>query len=143
MTKGMYESIEIDATPEEVYAVAEDVAAYPDWAQGVKSVEILETDADGRVLRAAFTISGFVKEISYTLTYTHDHPGRMSWEADPGSDVKQLNGSYDFADKDGKTVVTYALRVEPNFPVPGFAMRQGEKQIVGAALRGLKRRVER
>jgi uncharacterized membrane protein len=143
MTKGMYESIEIDASPEEVYAVAEDVAAYPDWAQGVKSVEILETDADGRVLRASFTISGFVKEISYTLTYTHDHPGRMSWEADPGPDVKQLSGSYDFADKDGKTVVTYALRVEPNFPVPGFAMRQGEKQIVGAALRGLKRRVER
>ncbi len=35
MTKGMYESIEIDATPDEVYAVAEDVAAYPDWAQGV------------------------------------------------------------------------------------------------------------
>lgn len=143
MTKGMYESIEIDASPGEVYAVAEDVAAYPDWAQGVKSVEILETDADGRVLRAAFTISGFVKEISYTLTYSHDHPGRMSWEADPGPDVKQLSGSYDFADKDGKTVVTYALRVEPNFPVPGFAMRQGEKQIVGAALRGLKRRVER
>ena len=143
MNKGMYESIEIDASPEEVYAVAEDVAAYPDWAQGVKSVEILETDADGRVLRASFTISGFVKEISYTLTYTHDHPGRMSWEADPGPDVKQLSGSYDFADKDGKTVVTYALRVEPNFPVPGFAMRQGEKQIVGAALRGLKRRVER
>ncbi len=83
-----------------------------------------------------------MKEISYTLTYDHEHPSRMSWEADPGSDVKQLSGSYDFAEKNGKTVVTYALRVEPNFPVPGFAMRQGEKQIIGAALRGLKRRVE-
>jgi uncharacterized membrane protein len=142
MTKGMYESIEIDASPEEVYAVAEDVAAYPDWAQGVKSVEVLETDDDGRVLRASFTISGFVKEISYTLTYEHDHPGRMSWEADAGPDVKELTGSYDFAPKGDKTVVTYALRVQPNFPVPGFAMRQGEKQIIGAALRGLKRRAE-
>ena len=143
MTKGMYESIEIAADAATVYDVAADVDAYEEWAQGVKSVEVLERGEDGRPLRASFVIDGFVKEISYTLTYTHDHPGRMSWEADPGPDVKQLSGSYDFAEKDGKTVVTYALRVEPNFPVPGFAMRQGEKQIVGAALRGLKRRVER
>lgn len=142
MTKGMFESIEIDAPAEAVYAVAEDVDAYPEWAQGVTSVEVLERDADGRVAKAAFTLSGFVKEISYTLNYGHHHPTRMTWEADPGGDVRQLTGSYEFAESDGRTTVTYALRVEPNFPVPGFAMRQGEKQIIGAALRGLKRRVE-
>lgn len=142
MTKGMYESIEIAAAADEVYAVAADVDAYPDWAQGVKSVEVLERSDDGTAMRVAFVIDGFVKEIAYTLVYTHEAPNRLAWEAEPGSDVKQLTGSYEFAEKDGRTTVTYALRVEPNFPVPGFAMRQGEKQIVGAALRGLKRRVE-
>ena len=142
MTKGMYESIEIAADAEAVYDVAADVDAYTDWAQGVKSVEVHERAEDGRPLRASFVIDGFVKEIGYTLNYTHDAPNRMSWEAEPGSDVKKLTGSYEFAEKDGKTTVTYALGVEPNFPVPGFAMRQGQKQIIGAALRGLKRRVE-
>ncbi len=143
MTKGMYESIEIAAAADEVYAVAADVDAYPEWAKGVKSVEVLERADDGTPMRASFVIDGFVKEIGYTLTYTHEAPTRLAWEAEPGTDVKQLTGSYDFVEKDGRTTVTYALRVEPNFPVPGFAMRQGEKQIVGAALRGLKKRVER
>lgn len=142
MTKGMYESIEIAAAADEVYAVAADVGAYPDWAQGVKSVEVLERSEDGTPMRASFVIDGFVKEIAYTLVYTHETPSRLAWQAEPGADVKELTGSYEFVEKDGRTTVTYALRVEPNFRVPGFAMRQGEKQIVGAALRGLKRRVE-
>ncbi len=139
----MYESIEIDAPAEAVYTVAADVETYPEWAKGVTSVEVLETDDRGRVLRAAFRISGFVKEIAYTLTYTHDEPNRLSWEADSGGDVRVLTGSYDFSESEDRTIVTYALRVEPNFPVPGFAMRQGERQIIGAALKGLKQRVER
>lgn len=143
MTKGMYESIEVDAPAEAIYAIAADVAAYPDWAQGVSSVEVLAEDAEGRVSEAAFTISGFVKEISYTLRYTHEPPHRLAWEAVPGGDVKQMTGSYEFKPSNGdKTTVTYALRVEPNFRVPGFAMRQGEKQIITSALRGLKRRAE-
>ncbi len=142
MTRGMYETIEIDATADEVYAVAQDLETYPEWASGVRTVEVHETDAAGRPTRASFTIEGIVKEIHYTLTYTHTHPTKMAWEADEGGDVSQLTGSYDFNEVDGKTIVTYALRVEPTFRVPGFLVRQGEKQIVGAALRGLKKRVE-
>lgn len=142
MTKGMYESIEIDAPAAAVYDVAADVASYPEWAKGVNTVEVLDADADGRVARASFRLSGFVKEIDYTLRYDHVFPTRLSWTAEDGGDVRELTGSYDFDETDGRTVVTYALRVEPNFPVPGFAMRQGERQIIGAALRGLKQRVE-
>lgn len=142
MTRGMYESIEIDASAEEVYAVAQDIEGYPEWAQGVRTVEVLERDDAGRPHRASFTLEGIVKEIRYTLTYAHTFPTHMAWEADGGGDVETLTGSYDFKEVDGKTVVTYALRVEPTFRVPGFLVRQGEKQIIGAALRGLKKRVE-
>ena len=142
MTRGMYESIEIDAPAEKVYAVAQDIETYPEWAQGVRTVEVLEKDAEGRPTRATFTLEGIVKEIRYTLTYTHNPPTGMAWVADSGGDVEELTGSYDFNEADGKTVVTYALRVEPSFRVPGFLVRQGEKQIVNAALRGLRKRVE-
>jgi ribosome-associated toxin RatA of RatAB toxin-antitoxin module len=141
MTEGTFSTLEIDASPEALYDVAADVASYPEWATGVREVEVLETDEEGRVLRAHFVVDGFIKEIEYILRYTHDRPKAMSWEAEESDDVKSLQGSYQFIPKEGATEVVYALRVEPNFTVPGFLRRQAEKQIITTALRGLRKRV--
>jgi ribosome-associated toxin RatA of RatAB toxin-antitoxin module len=142
MAEGTFQTLEIDATPEALYDVAADIASYPEWATGVKEVEILESSADGRVERARFVLEGFVKEIEYVLRYTHDRPHSLSWVAEADSaDVKSLEGSYTFNPVDGATEVVYALTVEPNFTIPGFLRRQAEKQIVTTALRGLRKRV--
>jgi hypothetical protein len=94
------------------------------------------------VERARFVLEGFVKEIEYVLRYTHDRPNVLSWAAEVDSkDVRMLEGSYTFNVVDGATEVVYALRVEPNFTIPGFLRRQAEKQIVTTALRGLRKRV--
>ncbi len=45
MTEGTFQTLEIDATPEALYDVAADIASYPEWATGVKEVEVLENDA--------------------------------------------------------------------------------------------------
>ena len=67
----------------------------------------------------------------------------MSWNAEPGTDIKDMEGYYAFNElDDGGTEIVYALRVEPAFIVPGFLRRQAEKQIVQAALRGLRDRAE-
>ncbi len=142
MAEGTFSTLEIDATPEALYAVAADVAAYTEWASGVKEVEILDLDPDGRVDRARFVLEGFVKEIEYTLQYTHDAPNSLSWEAEESDDLKMLEGSYRFSEtEEGGTEVVYSLTVEPKFIIPGFIKRQAEKQIVTTALRGLKKRV--
>jgi ribosome-associated toxin RatA of RatAB toxin-antitoxin module len=142
VAEGTVQSIEVDAEPAACFAVAADVAAYPDWATGVRSTEVLATDSEGRPARASFVIDGMVKEIAYTLTYTYDEPHSMSWTAEPGPDLKALDGSYTFNDLgDGRTQIVYALRADPAFTIPGFLRRQVEKQIVGTALRGLRERV--
>lgn len=141
MTEGTFQTLEIDASPEALYDVAADVAAYPQWANGVKEVEVLESDAEGRVDRARFVVEGFIKEIEYVLKYTHDRPGMLSWVAEESNDVKMLEGSYQFSPVDGATEVVYSLTVEPKFTIPGFLKRQAEKQIVKTALRGLRERV--
>jgi ribosome-associated toxin RatA of RatAB toxin-antitoxin module len=136
-------STESTASPEEVFAVAVDLARYPEWAAGVNAVEVLETDARGRPARARFEIEGFVKRISYELRYDYDEPRRMEWWAVPGDDIREMHGSYEFNPLEGGgTEIVYALRVEPAFTVPGFLRRQAEKQIVSSALRGLRRRAE-
>jgi uncharacterized membrane protein len=142
MAEGTFSTLEIDATPEELYDVAADVGAYPDWATGVKQVEVLGLDSEGRVDRARFVLEGFVKEISYILQYTHDRPNTLSWVAVESDDLEMLEGSYQFTPTDDSaTEVVYSLTVDPNFIIPGFIKRQAEKQIVTTALRGLRKRV--
>jgi ribosome-associated toxin RatA of RatAB toxin-antitoxin module len=143
MADSTVQTIEIGASPQDCFAVAADIASYPDWATGVRVTEVLDHDAEGRVDRAHFVIDGMVKEIAYTLRYTYDQPNRISWTAEPGEDLKSLEGSYSFQPlDDGNTEVVYALRAEPAFTIPGFLRRQVEKQIVSTALRGLRERVE-
>jgi uncharacterized membrane protein len=142
MTEGTFQTLEIDAPAEALYDVAADIASYPEWATGVKEVEVLESTSEGRVERARFVLEVFVKEIEYVLRYTHDRPNMLSWVAEEDSeDVRMLEGSYTFNVVDGATEVIYALTVDPNFTIPGFLRRQAEKQIVTTALRGLRKRV--
>ncbi|MBW3666507.1 MAG: SRPBCC family protein [Actinobacteria bacterium] len=142
MTDGTFSALEIDASPEVLYDTAADVASYPEWASGVREVEILDTDPEDRVERARFVLEGFVKEIEYVLRYTHDRPHLLSWAAEESEDLRMLEGSYQFTPReDGSTEVVYSLRVELDFNLPGFVRRQAEKQIVTTALRGLRKRV--
>jgi len=141
MTEGTFQTLEIDAPAEALYDVVADIATYPEWATGVKEVEVLDLNEEGLVERARFVLEGFVKEIEYVLRYTHDRPNRLSWVAEEDSkDVRMLEGSYSFSPVDGATEVVYALTVEPSFTLPGFLRRQAEKQIVTTALRGLRKR---
>ena len=143
MAESTVQSIEIGATPDEIFAVAAAVDAYPEWADGVKEVEVLATDEAGRVAEARIVIDAMVRVISYTLDYTYDAPHSISWVARPSDDIRELEGSYEFKPLDeGGTTVIYALKAQPAFSIPGFLRRQVEKQIVGTALRGLRTRVE-
>jgi uncharacterized membrane protein len=142
MTERTFQTLEIDAPAGDLYDVAADIASYPEWATGVKEVEVLETAPDGAVARARFVLEGFVKEIEYVLRYTHDRPRSLAWVAEESKDVKMLEGSYTFNEDGDTTEVVYALRVELNFKIPGFLRRQAEKQIVTTALRGLRKRVK-
>lgn len=142
MADSTVQSIEIDASPEQCFAVAADIAVYPEWATGIRSTEVLETDDEGRVAKAHFLVDGMIKEIAYTLVYRYEEPNLIAWRAIPGDDIRDMEGSYTFEDiGEGKTKVVYALRAEPAFTIPGFLRRQVEKQIVGTALRGLRQRV--
>ncbi len=141
--EGTVQSIEVSAPPQLVYEVALDLEAYPDWATGVKTVDILEEDEYGRPLKVDFVAEAMIKEISYRLQYDYELESGFSWSAIPGTDIRAMEGSYEFKElADGSTEVLYALRVDPAFTIPGFLRKQAEKQIVSSALRGLKKRSE-
>ncbi len=142
MVEGTVQKVEISAAPQHVYEVALDLEAYTEWADGVRSVEVTSEDEYGRPATANFVIDAMVKEISYTLEYNFGYDNGFAWSAIPNSDLRSLEGRYEFNEIDGGCEVIYALKVDPAFTVPGFLRRQAEKQIVGTALRGLKKRAE-
>lgn len=144
MSEGAVQSIETSASRETLLSVTADLERYPEWASGVKEVEVLATDEEGRPLRARFVVDALVKEISYVLTYDWSSaPAKVSWEAEPNNDIRELVGSYEFHPlEEGGTAIVYMLKVEPGFKFPGFLRRPGERQLIGTALRGLRGRAE-
>jgi uncharacterized membrane protein len=142
MAEKVKDSIDVQATVEEIFDVAADFAAYPEWNANIKTVEIKETDDTGRATKVWFEVDAKIKVVTYTLQYDYSSaPEAFSWELVDG-DVKELSGSYVFDEFDDVTEVTYETSIDPGFPIPGFLKRQAEKQIVRGALDDLKKRVE-
>lgn len=136
-------TIDVDATADELYDIATDLEAYPEWLSDVKSVEVHERDSEGRPTVATMRVDVSIREVEYTLEYEHDRPNRVSWMSRPGGDVKLIEGSYTFEINDeGGTTVVYDLAIDPGFPVPGFMLKRAARHITGQALDGLKARAE-
>ncbi|HJR45932.1 MAG TPA: SRPBCC family protein [Actinomycetota bacterium] len=142
MADKVKDSIDIEASAEEILDVLLDFEAYPDWNPNIKQTEIVETDADGRGTQVWFEVDAKIKKIQYTLAYDYSEaPDSFSWELVEG-DVKELSGSYALDEFDDVTDVSYETAIDPGFKIPGPLKRQGEKQIVKGALQDLKKRVE-
>ena len=142
MADSVKDSIDINASAEEIFGVATDFESYPEWNPAIKSVEILERDAEGRGTRVQWEVDARIKVLKYILALDYaGAPETYSWKIESG-DLKALHGSYTFDEFGDSTEVTYEFELDTGFPVPGFLKRQGEKQILETALDGLKKRVE-
>ena len=142
MSESTVQTIEIDAPPARCFEVAADLEAYPEWAGGVRRVSVHEKDADGRPVRATLVVDAMIRQVEVTFHYTFDPPRAIRWTAEPGRDILELDGSYEFRELGEGTTAVYMLRVVPGFDIPGYLRSQAEKQIVGTALRALRKRAE-
>jgi hypothetical protein len=137
-------NIMIKAARPEITAVIADLEGYPDWAGGIRSIEVLEMGEDGRPVKARMTLDAGPIKDTIALSYEWDGDEGVRWIlVEPGSVVTSLNGSYRLADRDGGTQVTYELSVDSRIPMIGLVKRKGEKMIIDSALKGLKRHAER
>jgi carbon monoxide dehydrogenase subunit G len=136
-------SITVAAPPAAVMSVIADFGAYPDWATGVSSAEIVADGPDGRARQVRFVLdAGFIKD-SYVLDYRWEGDDAVRWDlAGPGSMISEMSGAYLLAPDGGGTRVTYELAVGLRVPMIGMLKRRAEKTIVDTALKGLRSRTE-
>ena len=140
-------SIVIDAAAADVMAVIADFDAYPAWAKGVKTANVVSTYDRGAAKGWAEQVF-FVLDVSpikdeYTLAYEWDADRSVTWTLVEGKMLRALDGAYVLEDRgDGSTEVTYRLALDVSIPLIGMLKRKGEKILIDTALKGLKKRVE-
>ena len=137
-------SIEIAAPAPEVMAVIADLASYPQWSDGIRSVTVLSAyEDDMRPADARFTVDAGPIKDTYELEYDWTGNERVTWTLTKAEMLTAMDGEYRLTEKeDGTTTVHYALAVDVKIPMIGMIKRKAEKVIIDTALKGLKKRVE-
>ncbi len=136
-------SILIEAPAPQVMAVIADFPAYPEWATGVKTAEVVEQEPGERPAKVFFVLDVSPIKDEYTLAYTWNGDREVTWTLAEGKMLRALDGAYVLRDLGGSTEVTYRLALDVSMPLIGMLKRKGEKILIDAALKGLKKRVER
>ena len=137
------QSVVVNATPEQCFAVATDFEHYPNWATDVKEATVLARDSQGRGTEVEFRTSALGRSTHYTLRYDYTNaPRSMSWQMVKGDIMRTIDGAYTFSPSSGGgTDVTYTLSIELIVPLPGFVKRRAEVRIVNS-VKDLKARIE-
>lgn len=135
-------SIVIDAPPAAVMEVIADFPAYPEWAQGMKHVEVIDAADGGRADRVHFELEASPIRDSYVLEYDWQGDSQVTWHLVEGKMLKAMQGAYILRAVGDGTEVTYRLAVDVAIPMIGMLKRRAEKVIIDSALKGLKKRVE-
>jgi carbon monoxide dehydrogenase subunit G len=136
-------SITMSADRGTVMGVIADFAAYPDWATGVRSADVVEPGSDGRPRRVRFALDAGPIRDSYELAYEWDGNAAVRWTlAKAGAMVTDMSGAYVLTEDGAGTKVSYELSVGTRMPMIGMLKRRAEKTIIETALKGLKSRAE-
>ncbi|MCI2421282.1 SRPBCC family protein [Saccharopolyspora sp. K220] len=138
------QSIVIEAPAARIMAVIADFAAYPEWAEAVKEIEVLSRTSGGKAEKVRFILDAGVVKDTYVNVYDWAADGlSVSWNLTEGQVQKAQRGSYRLKPlADDRTEVTYTLAVDLAIPMIGLFKRKAEKMIMDTALKELKRRVE-
>jgi hypothetical protein len=106
-------STDIDAPIDVVWPIVQDVSGWLEWQGTLGSLDILESDGDGRASLCAVEFDAKVTKIKMKLACSYSAPSQMTFERVSG-DLSDLSGSWALQDLgDGRTKATYQLDVNP------------------------------
>lgn len=119
-----------DVPVDKMYKAIVDYKSYPEFVDGMRSVEVQSENADGATVK--FNLS-LIKDISYTIKLNNKVNQEVNWSLVSGDMMKVNNGRWTLKDLGGnKTEVTYSLEVELKGFLPGLGMI--EKTLVSTNL---------
>lgn len=136
-------SVEIEATPEQVWNVLVDCGVAPHMVARLKSCKILERDPQGRWdVREHISRAGPLPSVRSVFRSEYDPPRRIHFRR-TGGEVKVLEGEWRLIPLAGgsRTRVLYESRASAPFAVPAPIARMVLRHDVPEALAALRREV--
>jgi len=143
MSEKSTSTVIIDASIADVQAALFDIATYPEWLSSIKKAEVIESDGEGRALKAKLSIDAGMMKDRVTLDYDWSAaPASLSFTMDEADLLTQMDGTYTLkAIDEDSTQVTYELTVAVSLPVPSMMITKAQQQTIDAALKELAARV--
>jgi ribosome-associated toxin RatA of RatAB toxin-antitoxin module len=143
MSEKSSSTIVIDAPLADVQAALFDIATYPEWLTSIKKADVLESDDQGRAIKAKLAIDAGMMKDRVTLDYDWSAaPASLSFSMDEADLLTQMDGTYFIKALDeDSTQVTYELTVAVSLPVPSMMITKAQQQTIDAALKELAARV--
>jgi len=136
-------SIEIAATPEEVFDAITDYETFPGWQSAVIATEVTEHEpGSGLGGVVAYEVDGKIRTIRYTLRYHYDRPEKISWDFLEGHGINRMDGGYELRDSGGGTSATYRVGIDVS-GIPGPILKRAHKATIKKANQDLKAEAER
>jgi ribosome-associated toxin RatA of RatAB toxin-antitoxin module len=137
---------EIDAPLDEVWALVEDVAKAPDWQGGLKAMDVLERDDEGRALLCEAETDAKVRTVKSIVRFEYDGPKALRWTQVKGG-LKSVDGRWDLEElEDGRTRATYWIQTDLgrvlSMVVRGPLVDLLREMLAGARAGELKRAIE-
>ncbi len=143
MSEKSSSTIVIDAPLADVQAALFDIDTYPEWLTSIKKADVLESDDQGRAIKAKLAIDAGMMKDQVTLDYDWSAaPASLSFSMDDADLLTQMDGTYFIKALDeDSTQVTYELTVAVSLPVPSMMITKAQQQTIDAALKELAARV--
>jgi len=111
-----------DVSADKIYKVLTDYEKYPDFMDGVKSVNELSRDGNTAIVEYNLNI---IKKFTYTVKITEVENQSVSWTFEGGDLFHSNTGSWTLKDNgNGTTDVTYKLDLDFKVKVPGMISKK-------------------
>ena len=133
-------TISIDATFAAVTEALFALEKYPQWSTSIRAVEVLASDAHGKITKVKMTIDAGMMKDRVILDYDWSGaPERLSFSLDDADLLTGMDGAYIIKSIDDDTTqVTYELTVSLSMPIPAMMRQKAEKATIDQALAQLK-----
>jgi len=92
-------SIEIEVSPEKIFAVVQDFPRYPEFIPELKRVQVLRKSGNTQDVEFEVELAlplGIKKSIRYSLAFIADPPKTVRWHLISGEVIKGNTGSWTF-----------------------------------------------
>ena len=136
-------SATIEAPLADVNAVISDLPNYPSWSSAITAVKVIESDPQGRATKVELKVNSGPLRDTVILDYEWSAaPGQISFSLSDADLLTAMDGFYKLEADGDETLLTYALTVELNMPVPAMMRQKAEKSFIDQVLKELKAHIE-